>query len=84
MDRLHLRDGDHIRIIFSDLQTMSGPEWVPPPRYPCKTVKLYVRHFDQATIHDFNACEKSGLVPLSWSVAIDAVSASFDRATYRV
>jgi hypothetical protein len=24
MDSLHLRDGDHIRIIFSDLQTMSG------------------------------------------------------------
>jgi hypothetical protein len=40
MDRLYLRDGDHIRIIFSDLQTMSGAGMVPLPPHPCETVKL--------------------------------------------
>jgi hypothetical protein len=38
LDSLHLRDGAHIRIILSNLQTMRGAEWAPLP--PFDTVKL--------------------------------------------
>lgn len=36
LDRLHLRDGADIRMIFSDLQTMSGAGMRTPPPCPVK------------------------------------------------